>query len=206
MAGAYTHRNSEQQTATDLFSDITTNVSLLYRHKGYHGGVGVYFPLSNKNSSFASFFAGYTNGTFRMNEDGTEEDLSTGTTTPRDFFYKSNIGRYFLQGGFNSYLGQFEISILARYSYVRYSNITTNYSIAEQQEFYLPDVGYSKNSQFLDFAFDSKYFFTEKKRMGIQLFGSLTARLNQNEFNFPYYASRFGVGLVVKNWFHKSGQ
>ncbi len=206
IAGAYTHRNNNQQTATNLFSDITTNASLLYRHKGYHGGIGFYFPLSKKNSSYASFFGGYIKGNFRMDEDGTETDNSTGMVSTRNFFYKSDLGRYFFQGAFNSYIDRFEISLLSRYNYVEYNNVTTNYSPSEQQEFSLPGLGYSKNSQFLDFAFDSKYFFNDSKKVGMQLYGSLTARLNQKEINFPYYVTRFGVGIVVKNWFNKSAK
>jgi len=140
-----------------------------------------------------------------MDEHNVQTDNSSGTptTTTNDYFYKSDIGRYFLQGGFNAYLNQLEISLLARYDYVSYTDVTTSYSVSDQQNFNLPPLGYSKNSQFLDIAFDSKYFFTSDRRFGLQLFVSATARLNRKEFNFYYYPFRYGLGLIVKNPFRK---
>ena len=205
LAGAHTYRNAEDQTDDDFLSPTTTEVSLLYRHKGYHGGLGVYFPISKKNSNgYASFFTGYIKDDFRMDEDGIETDNNNGTTVTRDLFYKSDIGRYFVSGGIHAYVGQFDLSFLGRYNYVEYSNIVTNYSTTEQQLFNFPTLGYSKNSQFLDFAFDMKYYFTEKPRIGLQFFGLLTARLNQKEFNFPFFNNRIGVGVVIRNPFQKS--
>ena len=204
IAGAYSYRNNDHQTETLLFSDITTDAKLLYRHKGFHGGLGFYFPLSKKEgSTYASFFTGYTKGNFNMDEHNVTTDNSNATTRTNDYFYKSDIGRYFLQGGFNAYLDRFEISILCRYNYVAYTDVTTNYSATDQQNSNLPPVGYSKNSQFLDVAFDSKFFFTDDHRFGLQLFGCGTTRLNRKEFNFYYYPFRFGLGFVVKNPFRK---
>jgi len=204
IAGAYSYRNKDHQTATLLFSNITTNAQLLYRHKGFHSGLGFYFPLSKKESgTYASFFTGYTKGNFNMDEHNVATDNSSGTITTNDFFYKSDIGRYFLQGAFNAYLDRFEISILTRYNYVAYTDVTTNYSANDQQNSNLPPLGYSKNSQFIDLAFDGKYFFTDNRMFGLHLFGCGTTRLNRKEFNFYYYPFRFGLGFVVKNPFRK---
>jgi hypothetical protein len=206
IGGAYNHRNNDHQTEALLFSDITTDAKLLYRHKGFHGGLGFYFPLSKKETNtYAAFFAGYTKGNFNMDEHNVQTDNSSGTptTTTNDYFYKTDLGRYFLQGGFTAYMNQLEISLLTRYSYVSYTGVTTNYSTTDQQNFNLPPLGYSKISQFLDFGFDAKYFFSDDRRFGLQLFGSATARLNRKEFNFYYYPSRFGLGFVVKNPFRK---
>jgi hypothetical protein len=204
IGGLYTYRNNDHQTENTLFSDITADAKLLYKHKGFHGGLGFYFPFSKKEkSTYASFFAGYTKGNFSMDEHNIETDNSNGTTTTNDYFYKSDIGRYFLQGAFNAYMDRFEISLLTRYNYVTYTGVTTNYSTTDQTDFNLPPLGYSKNSQFLDFGFDSKYFFSEDRRFGLQLFCSGAARLNRKEFNFYYYSFRYGLGFVFKNPFQK---
>jgi len=204
IAGGYVYRNSDNQTEDVIFSDITLTAALLYKHKGFHGGLGFYFPLSKKNNStFASFFGGYTAGNFRMNEHQVEMDHNSGTTTARDLFYTSNIGRYFVQGGINMYLQDFEMSFLTRYNYVAYSNVNTDYPTSQQVSSNMPTVGYSKNSQFLDFGFNGKCFFTKDRRFGIEFFGSGTARLNPKEFNFYYYQFRLGAGIVVKNPFQK---
>jgi hypothetical protein len=204
IGGAYTYRNNDHQTGASFFSDITTDAKLLYRHKGFHGGLGFYFPLSKKEAgTYASFFAGYTKGNFSMDEHSVQTYNSNATTTINDYFYKSDIGRYFLQGSFNAYIDQFEISLLTRYNYVSYTDVITNYSATDQHNFSLPPLGYSKNSQFLDLGFDSKFFFSKNGRVGIEFFGSYTARLNRKEYNFYYYDTRFGAGLVIKNPFKK---
>ena len=205
IGGAYSYRNHEKQSEDHWFSSVSATASLQYRHKGFHGGLGVYFPVTKKNrNAYVSFFTGYTSGRFRMDENYVETDLSTGTTTTRESFYKSDIGRYFIQGGFNSYMGRFEISMLSRYNYVVYSNVSTNYSTTDQFDFSLPPLGYSKYSEFLDFGVDGKYFFTNERRFGIETFFAFTARMNRKEFNFPYYDTRIGIGLVARNPFRKN--
>jgi len=206
IGGAYVYRNNDHQVENDIFSDLTTNSDLLYKHKGFHGGMGYFFALSKKTkSTYASFFTGYTKGNFSMNEHAVETD-NTGTTpvtTTNDYFYKSDIGRYFLQGAFNGYLDRFEISVSAKYKYVTYTNVVTNYPITIQDESNLPPLGYSKISQFLDMGFDARYFFSEKRTVGLTLFAIGTARLNRKEFNPYYYGYRLGLGVVFKNAFQK---
>lgn len=125
------------------------------------------------------------------------------TTTINDYFYKSDIGRYFLQGAFNAYTGRFEMALSIRYNYVTYSNMTTNYSSDLQFENRLPPNGYSRNSQFLDVGFEGRYFFTDGRKFGMMLYAQGTTRLNRKEFDFDYYGYRFGFGLLVKNPFKK---
>ena len=205
IGGAYSYRNNENQNESDLFSNFSATAALLYRHKGFHGGLGVYFPIVKKDPRvYASFFGGYTKGNFRMDEHYVETDNSTGATTTRESFYRSDIGRYFLQGGCNFYLSQFEFSLLSRYNYVVYSDVTTNYSTLDQYDSSLPPLGYSIYSQFLDIGFDSKYFFTDSRRIAVQVFGSFTTRLNRKEFNFLYYNTRLGLGVVIRNPFKKN--
>ncbi len=95
IGGASTHRNKDQEEEFSIFSSYNASSSLLYRHKGFHGGAGAYFPLSKKNhENIVSFFAGYTKGSFRMDE--TLYENSPDTSAPaRVSFYKRNIGRYF---------------------------------------------------------------------------------------------------------------
>jgi hypothetical protein len=192
IAGAYIYKNKdEEQDASYFYPQTFSTTSLLYRNKGFHGGLGVYFPFTKKNSSgFCSFFGGYTKGNFRM-----DENLAN--------FYKSNIARYFLQGGLNSYKKDFEISLVCRYNYVSYSNVITNYTTDQQHNLNFPPLGYSKYSQFLDVAFDSKIFFTNKPRIAVQFFVFTTTRLNKKELNFNYYHIRAGLGIVIKNPFTK---
>ena len=204
IGGAYAYRNSDHQNETPIFYNHTTTADILYKHKGLHGGLGVYCPLSseNRNSYYVSFFTGYYMGNFRMDEHNVRTDNSS-VVEVNDYFYKSNIGRYFLQGAFNAYLNRFEISFLTRYNYVTYTNVTTNYPELEQTGSCLPPLGYSKNSQVLDIGCDAKYFFSKDGRLGLTLFGNGTLRLHRKEYNFYYYDNRFGFGLVFKNPFKK---
>ena len=56
IAGAYSYRNNDHQTEALLFSNITSDAKLLYKHKGFHGGLGAYFPLSKKEQRSGYFF------------------------------------------------------------------------------------------------------------------------------------------------------
>jgi len=209
IGGAYAYSNDDHQTANVLFfgssiwnSSVTAD--LLYKHQGLHGGLGLYFPLSKKKDSYVSFFTGYNTGNFRMNEHNVRTIHSNPDTVMiNDYFYKSNIGRYFLQGAFNAYLDRVELSFLTRYNYISYTNVTTDYPQPEQTGSCLPPLGYSKNSQFLDVGADIKYFFSKDGRLGLTVFGNGSIRLNKKEYNFEYYDYRLGFGLVFKNPFKK---
>jgi hypothetical protein len=207
IGGAYNHRNIDKEEEFALFiSNESASSRLLYRHKGFHGGAGVFFPLSqNKSTGFASFFAGYVKGNFRMDERYFDNNIST-TMPARITFYKSNIGRFFLQGSITAYPENAEISVSTRYNYVEYANVLTDYSLDEQHSYNLPTIGHPSSSQFIDLAFDSKIYFSEHPQWGLQIFGSITPRLKNRDINFHYYPFRLGIGLVVKNLFLKNSK
>jgi hypothetical protein len=206
IGGAYSHRNRDKEEEFALFSNESASSRLVYRHKGIHGGAGVFFPLVKKKSpGFASFFAGYMKGNFRMDERYFDNNVSP-TLPARITFYKSNIDRYFLQGSMTAYPENAEISFSTRYNYVVYGDVVTDYSLDEQHSYKLPTVGYPASSQFLDLAFDAKIYFSEHPQWGLQLFGSITPRLKKRDFDFYYYPFRLGIGLVVKNPFKKNSK
>jgi hypothetical protein len=206
IGGAYSHRNKDKEEEFGLFSSENASSRLLYRHKGFHGGAGVFFPLSKKKSSaFTSFFAGYMKGNFRMDERYFDNTVSTSLPTWVTF-YKSNIGRYFLQGSITAYPENAEISFSTRYNYVVYGNVITDYSLDEQHSYNLPAVGYPASSQFLDIAFDSKIYFSEHPQWGLQIFGSIAPRLKERDFDFYHYPFRLGIGLVVKSPFKNNSK
>ena len=206
IGGAYIHKNRDNEEEFSIFSNYNASSRLLYRHKGFHGGLGIYFPLSKKNAaSFASFFGGYTQGSFRMDERYFENAAPSASPT-RESFYKSNISRYFLQGSINAYSKNYEISFISRYSYVGYANVITDYTIDQQYSFNLPPLGYPEFSQFLDLAFDSKFFLTNDPQIGLQIFGSVTTRLKRRDFNFHYYPFRIGIGVIIKNLFKNNSK
>jgi len=203
IGGAYAHKTDDFEEQSSIFDDPDEGASakLLYRQKGWHGGMGVYFPLSKKsNENFASFFGGYSNGNFRMDERYYQAVTPT-ESAARVSFYKSNIRRYFLQGSFTEYSKYSDFSFTFRYNNVEYSDIITDYTPEQQKDFSFPGLGYSRFSQFLDFGFCGKFFIPDSPWMGFQVFGSATARLNREDHNFYHYPFRFGFGLVVKNPF-----
>jgi len=202
IGGIYLHKNKDNEEAFSIFPRYSATSSLLYRHKGFHGGAGIYFPLSKAKESFVSFFGGYTKGSFRMDETLIEY-FQDSTASGKNNFYKSDIGRYFLQAGFNFYEKKFELSIVTRFNYVGYSDVITDYDSFDQYQYNLPDIAYPAFSQFLDVGFDSKFFLDNKRRIGLQIFGSATTRINRQDYNFYYYAFRMGIGIIIKNPFKK---
>jgi hypothetical protein len=196
IGGFYTQ--SYLDTEQDYFwlSPGRDSSKLSYRHNGFHAGAGVYLPLSQKDSDwFVSFFGGYTNGNFRMNE--VLYHVDPPPVTSQTNFYKSRITRWFAQGSLNFYDKTIHQSFIARFNYVGYNKATTDYSTAEQEDYRLPPFGHPPWSQFLDLTVDTKLFFTKERRIGLHLFGTLNTRLNREIFNFPYYTYRIGAGIVV---------
>jgi hypothetical protein len=202
IGGAYTYKNRDKETQQFIFSrpDNDATALLFYRHKGFHGGLGIYFPVSKKSTAnFVSFFGGYTIGSFRMDE--RYFDNSTTSSVPSKIsFYKSDISRYFLQGSLNLYGKNAEVSFISRYNYVGYGNVNTDYTTDEQRSYNLPPI-YPRFSQFLDIAFDAKFFLEEHPQFGLQFFGSITPRIHRRDYDFYHYAFRAGIGIVVKNPF-----
>ncbi|MEO7982606.1 MAG: hypothetical protein ABI688_00865 [Bacteroidota bacterium] len=201
IGGAFSYKNKDQEEDYDLFSTHRDSSSLLYRHKGFHIGTGFYFPLiKNKPSLFLSFFGGFTKGNFEMKE-ALYQAAPNPAVSPRLNYYKSDIDRWFLQGSLNLYHQNIHQSFITRFNYVGYSNTQTDYDLSQQTEFNLPPQAYPKWSSFLDFSSDTKIFFSKKQALGLQLFMTTTTRLNREDFNFYFYPTRIGVGIVFKSPF-----
>lgn len=203
IGGVYSYKNKDKQEDYSLFSSTRDSAALSYKHKGFHAGVGIYIPLSQKKlSTFISFFGGYTKGNFEMRE-AFYEISPTPSTSPKLNFYKSDINRWFIQGGINLYHKFIHQSFITRFNYVGYSNVNTDYTFDQQTFFNLPPLVYPKWSSFLDFSFDTKIFFSKNQMVGLQIFGTVTTRLNKEDYNFIIYPFRLGAGIVFKSPFNK---
>ncbi len=197
IGGLYTYKNRDTEQHYYIFSPTFDSALLLYKHNGFHTGAGVYIPLvKDKNSFFISLFGIYTNGNFEMNE--TLYDNSTTTVSPKFNFYKSKINRWSLQGSVHFYNKIIHQTLTTRLNYVGYNHVITDYTLQEQSSYNLPPLAYPKWSTFLDFSFDTKIFFTKNQTVGLQLFGTLSGRLNSKDFDFYYYPIRLGTGFVIK--------
>ena len=202
LGGLFTYRNKDTEENHSIFSSDRDSAMLLYRHKGFHIGGGGYFPLSNHNSSssFLSVFGTYTKGEFKMNETLFSSD---NPGIPQKNFYNSDINRWALQSSLHFYSPDIHQAISVRYNYVEYENASMDYTDHEQNSYHLPPHGHSKWSSFFDFGFDTKIFFTKKETLGIQLFGLVAIRLNNEGNNFLHYPFRGGIGLVANSPFRK---
>ena len=95
IGGVYSYRNRDKEETVLLFSNDSSTASILYRHKGYHAGLRIYLRVSKNGRGTVSFFSGYIQGNFRMDERYFENGPPSGTPT-RVSYYKSDIDRYFL--------------------------------------------------------------------------------------------------------------
>ena len=198
IGGLYSYKNNDKEIDYSLFSINQSTASLSYKNKGFHLGAGLFMPISKKMpAAFISFFGGYTKGNFEMRE-SFYETSPTPVTSPKLNFYKSDLNRWFLQGSFNWYDQFIHQSVIARFNYAGYGNVTTDYTAAEQYSFNFPPFAYPRWSSFLDVSFDTKIFFSKKHLVGLQLSGTTTFRLKRQDFNFHYYPFRMGVGIVLK--------
>lgn len=203
IAGVFNYRNNDNQQSFSIFSGNRDSSLLTYKHKGFHAGAGLYFPLSeNKSSEFFAFFGGYTKGNFEMREK--LYDLTSSSRTPKLNYYKSDLNRWFLQASINSYRDVVHFSLITRFNYVAYKNVNTDYDNNQQQEINLPPYGYPEGSSFLDFSFDTKIFFSKEQKAGLQIFSVITTRLNKKDFDFYIYPFRMGIGLFLNSPFTKN--
>ncbi|MEO5945761.1 MAG: hypothetical protein ABIP79_03025 [Chitinophagaceae bacterium] len=197
-ASLFSHKNDDTEVEYNLFNNRSDSSYLLYKHKGIQIGAGLYFPISrDKKTISASFFGGYIKGIFEMREK-LYQTYPTQSTSPKHNFYKSDLNRYFLQGSFNAYLPQVHLSFTTRFMFAGYDNVATDYDNNEQIYYRLPPNGNSKWSSFLDFSFNSRFFFSKKEQIGLQISCIANTRLNREGFNFDYYAFRTSLGIVIK--------
>lgn len=198
IAGYNNYKVTDKETESNIFSSNFDSAILHYKHKGFHAGVGGYFPLSKSNSlANISVFGGLIKNKFSMQEKLYALSPNP-STTPKQNFFDSDINRWFLQAGINLYPDIFQISFTSRFNYAGYENVNTDYDSNEQYSYNLPPVAYPKWSSFLDFSFDATCYFNKSKTLGVQLFSVLTTRLDRREYNFYYYPGRAGIGLVYK--------
>lgn len=198
IVGIFSYRNKDEEKGYSIFSSNRDSALLLYKHKGFHVGAGGYFPLVKDPSLFLSFFGTYTKGSFEMSE---KSFTNTSPLVAKNNFYNSDINRWALQSSLHFYSKNIHQSLTTRYNYIGYFNTVTDYTSNEQFSYNLPPNAHSTWSSFIDFGFDTKIFFKEKQKLGLQIFGSVTARVNDKDYNFYHYPFRIGAGLVVKSPF-----
>ncbi len=205
IAGAYRHKNKDIEMAGSIapsgIHDDSSN--LVYCHNGIALGTGLYFPVPRRSSSgYISFFGGISTGNFRMNEEMYENQINS-PAPPSFHFYKSRLNRYFLQGSLNHYGKKIEVSLSAKYNLIEYNRINTDYTTGQLSSYRLPPFTTPKRNSFLDLACDFKLFFSREPRWGIQLFGLITTRLDNDEYGivrYYYYPIRIGTGIFFRGF------
>lgn len=201
LGGLFSYKNKDEEKRYSIFSSDRDSSLLLYKHKGFHLGTGGYFPLiKDRSPLFISVFGTYTNGDFKMIETLYDNSVPGGSKIN---YYNSDIKRLALQSSLHFYSKHIHQAFTTRYNYVVYANVNTDYTVSEQISYNLPPSGHSRYSSFVDFGFETRIFFDEKQKTGIQLFGSATARLNDKDFNFYYYPLRIGIGFIANSPFSR---
>jgi hypothetical protein len=99
-------------------------------------GGGYYTPLDRFDRFFFNFYTGFGFGKFSFDDRGVDKDRLFYTRN-----HKANVFKWYLQPGFSlTTYRYFTLSMLARFSFVRYSNVTTNYNNEELEYFFLKGV------------------------------------------------------------------
>lgn len=96
-------------------------------------GGGYFLPLNKKRNLSFNFFTGLALGKFSFNDNGVDK---SGADYSR--FHRSNIVKWYIQPSFNILPGKyFRASVITKFSWVHYGNISTSYTHDELQYFYL---------------------------------------------------------------------
>ena len=203
IAGAYTHKNKDIEESFVIGSQEDSS-NLIYRHKGFTLGAGIFFPIFKKKpDSYLSFYSGINTGSFRMNEAYFE--INPTPSVQRLNEYKSKLNRYFLQGSINYYGKSIEASATTRFNLVEYKNVRTDYTNTQLSEYQLPPFVSHRLNSFVDFSTDLKVFFSNRPRWGIQFFTLISTRTNEDDDpgfgNFyHYYPFRIGTGIFFRGF------
>lgn len=111
-------------------------------------GAGYFHEMNRRGTVLFNLYAGVGFGKFNIDDHGIDDSLSAYSR-----FHNSRITKWYLQPAINFMPGtSFWCSVSTRFSFVKYSNITTSYSLEEQERYDLKNL----NNRVLSF-FEPSY-------------------------------------------------
>jgi hypothetical protein len=115
-------------------------------------GAGYFISLDRRQSVFFTIYGGLGIGKFSFTDNGIDK-----ARINYNRFHNSAITKWFVQPSFNSIaVNYFRASFIARFSFVRYGNISTSYTNDELQYYWLDKIK-NKTFAFVDPTFNLQF-------------------------------------------------
>ena len=136
------YRNELDKFTRDDLNPLNDRSEIGYERKMINGSVGFFAPLGNSLKTYFNFLGGIGIGKVHSKDNGF---LADAATTKR--YYDADLFKINLHPSFNFFFSDyFRMSVAPRFSFLKFNNIQTNYTIADLettqykavQEHYLP--------------------------------------------------------------------
>jgi hypothetical protein len=133
--GVLASQSNRYEKNSGNFANTIDSAVITYKRSITELGLG-YFGRFAKNKSLFQLFAGYSFGSFSLNDAG--RDAASGLYTR---FHNTSVKKIFLQLAIQSDLSaNFTTSFANRFNIVFFSNINTNYTPQEQESYLLSNL------------------------------------------------------------------
>lgn len=129
ITSSHFSRKERDLYPNDYYDTSTVN----YNRKLTDVGIGWFKAFDSRKTITFNLYTGLGFGKFSIKDNGLDN-----TATSYSRYHSTRVRKWFLQSSFNFFPGKnFRIGIVNRFSFIRYSNIQTNYTNDEQVYFHL---------------------------------------------------------------------
>jgi hypothetical protein len=132
ITSSYFFRKERDLYPEDYYDTSTVS----YKRRLTDAGIGWFKALDRRKKITFNLYAGLGFGKFSINDKGLDNNFA-----PYSRYHTADISKWYLQQSFNFIPSStFSIGFVGRFSFIRFSDINTNYDSDELQYFYLDRV------------------------------------------------------------------
>ena len=179
------NRWEKNSSNNDVF--VGDSIIIKYKRSLTEIGGGYYSTFNNQNTCF-QFFTGVAVGKFSITEGNAQNRSSAGR------FHSSNITKFFIQPVIISGMAKnFTTAFSSRFSMIYYNNVSTDYSAAELNNYFLSDLS---QSPVFFWEPSMSYVFGFKRIRGVKLEAQLGMSVLKNRRFVDYRTLNMALGLT----------
>jgi hypothetical protein len=130
--------NRTERNAGDFDSGVRDSVVINYKRNLTEAGIGYFHALDNNKLSVFQIYAGIGMGKFSFTDNGKDQNRVL-----RSRYHQMNVTKLFIQPAFTvGNRNRFAASFSSRWSVIYFSNIKTNYTATELDNYKLDSLNY----------------------------------------------------------------
>ncbi len=169
--------------------DFFDSSVIKYNRNLFEFGAGYFTPVDEKGKMLFQVFAGLGFGKFNFTDNGRDK-----SQLPYHRFHNADVTKYYLEPSLTFRSKEtFAASLSARFSFVRFRNVQTNYKQAEKETYKLDSIN-RYTSVFFEPAFVNSYGFNKLPGLRIEYQLGLSLIMSRNIMDYRRF--NFSLGLV----------